>query len=655
MIAAPPLLIGASLLFWGWQSGNWLAAVALAVLVEALRRVRVRVDLGAAEHSRIADLSTILFVGLAAVLAVNRGVAHGILAAFQWLPVALAPILLAQLLSVSGRVPLSALFRHLRKLKRHDPATKDPPVDTSAAYVATVLIAAGVANASGPGYYLGIVAAVAWGAWSSRPKHASTVAWALMLGTGAAAGYAGHAGLVQLQTAVENWVSEWYLRGFEGDPYRSTTDIGSIGRLKLDDTILLRVYATPADAARLRLLHRASYNTYVGTTWLARAAPMQTVEPDAGGLSWPLSAQQTQWSTRIATRIERGRILLALPSATTRITGLAATAVRRNALGAIHAELAGDWVQYEAEAADAADTSGAPGAEELVVPANERATFTAIAAELGLHGLPVAEALRRVREHFGGFSYSTWRERPTPEDGTPLGEFVRATRSGHCEYFAAATTLLLRAAGIPARYATGFAVMEYSKLENAFVVRARHAHAWSRAWDGARWIDLDTTPPVWFAEEARLAPFWQGLADLARWAGFRWSQRGELQASDTWYAVLALLVAILAWRLLRGRRVAARQQTPSSLQRTWQGADSDFYAIERALARRGFARSPETLLAAWLREILPALPEATSDDVRAALQLHQRYRFDPQGLDAADRMRLKLVCRGLLENLSRNR
>jgi len=648
MIAVPPLLIGASLLFWGWQTGNWLAAGALAISLEALRRVRLRFDLGAAEHSRVADLCTILFVGLTAVLAVNRGVAHGILAAFQWLPVALAPILAAQLLSASGRVPLSALFRYLRKLKREHPATMDPLLDTSPVYVAVVMIAAGVANMSGSGYYAGVVLAAAWGLWASRPRHASTLAWALMFGGGIAGGFAGHAGLVQLQSAVENWVSEWYLRGFEGDPYRSTTDIGSIGRLKLLDTIVLRVYAPRTGGAGLRLLHRASYNSYVGTTWLARGATMQAVAPEADGLSWKLSPQDAQWSARIATRLERGRILLALPSATTRITGLAATAMRRNALGAVHATLAGDWVQYEFEAAAAADTSGAPGTEELALPPQERATFAALADELGLRGLPPAAALRRVQDHFSGFSYATWRERPAPAGETALGEFVRVSRSGHCEYFAAATTLLLRAAGIPARYATGFAVMEFSALEAAWVVRARHAHAWSRAWDGTRWIDLDTTPPVWFAEEERLAPFWQGLADLGRWAGFRWSQRGELQASDGWYAVLALLIAVLGWRLLRGRRVAAGTGAPTAKRRNWQGADSDFYAIERALNRRGFDRAPEVPLGVWLRGLAPALAPAMLEPLRDALQLHQRYRFDPQGLEAEDRGKLRAVCALLL-------
>jgi len=396
MIAVPPFLIGAGLLFWGWQSGNWITAAVLAVMLEAGRRVRIRFDLGAAEHSRIADLCTILFVGLTVVLAVNRGVAHGILAAFQWLPAALAPILLAQMLSESGRVPLSALFRHMRKLKRDNPSIKDPLIDTSAVYLALVLISAGVANARGPGYYIGVVLAAAWGLFMWRPLHASAAAWVLMLGAGAAGGYAGHAGLAHLQAQLEAWIADWQLGGFDGDPSRSTTDIGSIGKLKLRDALVLRVYVPPAEVKRVRLLHRSSYNTYVGTTWLTRGAPMETVTPEEGGLSWPLAAAQPEWSARMAARVERGRILLSLPSATTRITGLGATAVRRNALGSVQAELAGDWIRYEAEAAASSDTSAPPRREDLAVSAAERATFDGLAAELGLNGLGAGSAAPRA-------------------------------------------------------------------------------------------------------------------------------------------------------------------------------------------------------------------------------------------------------------------
>jgi hypothetical protein len=112
----------------------------------------------------------------------------------------------------------------------------------------------------------------------------------MLFAAGIAGGYAGHAGLAQLQAQLEAWVSEWYLKGFEGDPDRASTDIGALGKLKMLDTILARVYVAPRDAARVKLLHRASYNTYIGTSWLARSAPMQPVTAEPGGLTWNLGA-----------------------------------------------------------------------------------------------------------------------------------------------------------------------------------------------------------------------------------------------------------------------------------------------------------------------------------------------------------------------------
>ena len=645
MIATPPFLIGASVLFWGWQTGSWIAAVVLAVLIETLRHLPLRFDLGTTEHSWIADLCTVVFVGLVVLLSIYRGISHGILAAFQWLPAALAPILLAQFLSETRRVPLSALFRYIRKLRRENPSIKDPPVDTSGVYLAVVLIAAGVANSRGPGYYVGIVLAVAWGLYLARPRHWNAAVWAILFTVGIAGGYAGHAGLAHLQAQLEAWVSEWYLKGFEGDPDRASTDIGTLGKLKMLDTILVRVYVSPHDAARVKLLHRASYNTYIGTSWLTRSAPMQPVAAEPGGLTWNLGASAPQWTAPIASRVERGRILLALPSATTRITGLAAITLRRNSLGTVHAELPGDWIQYEAGGASAADLAAEPANEDRSVPAPERAMFVAVAAELGLSGLPAAEAMRRVQDYFASFSYSTWREKPAAEGTTPLGDFMRNARSGHCEYFAASTTLLLRAAGIPARYATGFAVMEYSPLESAFIVRARHAHAWSRAWDGARWVDLDTTPPSWLEEEQNLlAPSWEKLMDLVRWAAFRWSQRGEMEASDAWYGVLVILIGVLAWRLLRGRRVMQVGTAASAIQRAWPGLDSEFYTLERALAPEGQPRNLGLPMVHWIDRISRTLDPASRERLAEALRLHQRYRFDPAGLNLAERTRLRELC-----------
>ena len=159
--------------------------------------------------------------------------------------------MLAQMLSGSGRIPLSALFRYMRKLKRRNPEIQDPLVDISAVYVAMALIATGVANVRGPAYYAGVVLAAAWALSAVRPRHSSLAAWALMLAAGAGAGYAGQLGIAQLQSYVEEWVLGLdLLHGMDADPYRSVTEIGSIGRLKQYDAIVLRVYASGEQTTR---------------------------------------------------------------------------------------------------------------------------------------------------------------------------------------------------------------------------------------------------------------------------------------------------------------------------------------------------------------------------------------------------------------------
>jgi hypothetical protein len=264
-------------------------------------------------------------------------------------------------------------------------------------------------------------------------------------------------------------------------------------------------------------------------------------------------------------------------------------------------------------------------------------------AELGLAGLAPAERLRRIENHLAGFSYSTYRDKPVPRDETALGDFLTHTRAGHCEYFASAATLLARAAGVPARYATGFAAIEYSGLEGAWVVRTRHSHAWSRAWVDGRWVDLDATPASWGSEEASDAPYWQGLADLFRYAGFRWAQRGEFKAGDSWYGVLAILALYLGWSVLRGRRVVREQKAAAVERRRHPGEDSEFYAVEKSLPPR---EASETQ-AAWLARIAANIPSKKLNPVQEALRLHQRYRFDPVGLSRNERNRLRELCRGL--------
>ncbi len=69
--------------------------------------------------------------------------------------------------------------------------------------------------------------------------------------------------------------------------------------------------------------------------------------------------------------------------------------------------------------------------------------------------------------------------------------FLQESHRGYCVHFASAATLLLRAAGIPARYVTGFSVSGEPDQWNT--VREDQAHAWVEYYAGS-WQVLDPTP-----------------------------------------------------------------------------------------------------------------------------------------------------------------
>jgi len=144
------------------------------------------------------------------------------------------------------------------------------------------------------------------------------------------------------------------------------------------------------------------------------------------------------------------------------------------------------------------------------------------------------------------------------------------------------------------------------------------------------------------------------LADLVRWAIYRWSQRGELEIGAQWYAALAAVMALLGWRMVRGKRArrggAARE---SGRRREWAGADSEFYRVERALAAAGHGRAQGESLTAWAARVAAGLDDPTGDQLEDVLRLHLRYRFDPEGLDDAERIGLREGAMALAGRLER--
>ena len=648
-------------MFWAWHAQVPVLGAAMAALLEAPRFVEARWRFGPATFARIADLCTWAFVILAGYLTSTKGPPLPILQIFEWLPLVWLPLMAAQLFSESGRLPLSALFLMLRAGK--DAPPEDGSVDLGYPYAVVCALSAGAANARNDSYYVGLLLLVAWALWRVRSPRYRWFVWVPMILCTGALGYAGHLGLARLQQIVIESTGSFFGGGTRTDPYRSTTDIGQIGELKQSDRIMLRV-TLPQDMTVPLLLHRASYNAYASPTWLARDVTFVAIGAEPDRSSWVLSdpgraagaADAGGAATRLVVSqpVERGKAVLALPTGTVRIEQLPVPGMQRNPLGAVTIESHEDLATYLAVFDPRAVSGVAPRETDLRVPRQEATTLDQLAARLQLKGRPALEALRTIKDYFAReFTYSTYLSMSRSQ-GTALADFLLVTRTGHCEYFATATTLLLRAAGVPARYATGYSVQEWSPLERSYIVRERHAHAWVRAWVDGHWIDFDTTPPVWFGAEAQDAPRTQRLTDLWSWATYRYArwQNDEPAAHAAFALVLiGLLAAILIWRLLRGNPLAARRtgRESAAARRNQPGADSEFYQIEALLTRAGCARAPHEPLSTWLMRIGREHADIDVAPLQELLRLHYRYRFDPRGLSVPEREGFSVQARRWLQ------
>jgi len=270
---------------------------------------------------------------------------------------------------------------------------------------------------------------------------------------------------------------------------------------------------------------------------------------------------------------------------------------------------------------------------------------------------------RYLRENY---RYTTKLPDKAPAD--PLAWFLFEGREGHCEYFASAMAVLLRAVGIPSRLVTGFQGGVYNPVSGWQVLRASDAHAWVEAYLPATgWTAFDPTPPD--PRPPRISPlahlgfyldaaetFWQEWVlsyDLARQLvlasrmertsrslGTRWLEalaerstsavtRAKGLVRSRWpvlvaFVLLAALAVTLAvrtpqsWRVRRGlRRLGRGRGNPAEATLLYQ-------RLLRVLERRGYRKPP------WLTpaEFAAVLPESElARQVREFTLHYNRLRF----------------------------
>ena len=254
--------------------------------------------------------------------------------------------------------------------------------------------------------------------------------------------------------------------------------------------------------------------------------------------------------------------------------------------------------------------------------------------------------------HRQGFHYTLTPGRLNGDNR--MDQFLFSTRRGYCEHYAEAFTLLMRAAGVPARLVTGYQGGEV--IGDYLLVRQADAHAWSEIWLAHRgWVRVDPTSSVaperidtGLAQAAiddtalpavlRGGHSWNRQLSLTLdqiqngWNQYVLGYSGSLQLDllhqlgltslTRWQQVMLMMfvVAVLWWLMMRWWQKISKLAPKDAVDRAWQPLDSAF-------ERLGLARQAGESFKQHIDRIQPQLPPELAQKLRVLSQQFSQWRY----------------------------
>jgi transglutaminase-like putative cysteine protease len=642
---APRWLMGLALLFWGWETGLLLWAALMAAALEAPHFIKARWELAGTDLNRICDLCAVLFLGAGTLLYSTEDRLMFIFKFAEWLPFCFFPVALAQSYGDRPSIPLSAFNWLLRRIPE-SPLSRTS-FHISYGYFAICLMAASASTKPNGFFYAGVSALILLALAHVRPNRVSWRVWLTLAAVVLLCGRFSHQGLRSVQNSMETALSGWIADFFRSssDPRECRTRIGSGSDFPLSGKIVLRL-RVPAGDVPPSLLREGAYDSYRRGTWMAGTNEFGQVAVNLHGTASLLPPKKVFSKVEIAGYFPDGEGLLPLPHGTFEIEDFPGI-LRTNRLGVASVQAAQTLIDFQADYWTGPSMDAPPSPIDLAVPEDEKPALSSVAAGLGLDRMNERQKIRAVsrffQDHFH-YSLNSQGRIARNDRRSPLGQFLTQTRSGHCEYFATATVLLLRQVGVNARYITGYAVQESARHGDTYLVRERHSHAWALVYhsDTAAWEQIDNTPSSWADVAEASTPWWQSTSDFLSnlyfdFSKWRW---GKTSVSRYTQWALAPLILYLVWRILSTHR---RQQPTDGMaggsEPVWPGLDSELYMIDRRLAGVYLSRQPNEPLNQWQQRLEEAFPASPS--LNGIIDMHRRLRFDPRGLQSSDRETLR--------------
>lgn len=233
----------------------------------------------------------------------------------------------------------------------------------------------------------------------------------------------------------------------------------------------------------------------------------------------------------------------------------------------------------------------------------------------------------------------------TPDDSSPIEDFLFGTGQGHCEHYASATVMMLRTLGVPSRVAYGYAGGSADPIQKLISFRDSDFHAWAEILTPPdnQWVIFDTTPQVSGAAPGTPAigslPFVDELnyKDFSEFAPGAFRSRGRFsEIFAEWIAFLSRhfllftgvglsLLGVIWFQVTRRQGLDRKPELATNRFSPVSSIPDFLQELEKLVTSSGIAKLPGHT---W-REVLQRLNNGggVPDFVRVAVDYHYSVRY----------------------------
>ncbi len=590
------------ILFWGFQTNNIIFAIILIIFLGFPLFINSKNSFSFSLFKFASLISYFLFF-IVIYYYLNNNTSFFLGGVLKWSPLILLPLVALELYSYDKKILIKSLLIFV--------PNDNKKVKILYCYIFLVVLAASLGK-KGLIFYVFISVFFAILLFFIKPKRYRFTTWLIILVLLMFSSFIIQNGVSNLHKKLVDTMIN-FLMGIDSnniDISKSSTRIGSIGKLKLSDEI---VYRLKADRNNYPwYLREATYTKYFNGDWVAPESKFLNFNEDL--CSYKFNEEETLRATLFG-EFKKLSILPLHTRISKVIRRKNKETFSKNELMVVKREgVETNSISFEYYKRNISCLDKKFTRNDLAIPKNEKIYIDLFIRKARLTSkTPVMTVLNRLNLIFNTKYRYSLDFKKGKKIKSPLGSFLLERRAGHCEYFATATTLILRELGIPARYTVGYSVQEYSELENAFIIRQRHAHAWVRVLVNNEWYNFDTTPSSWLEIENKKFAFYYKIYDYLSYIEYKFKSSSiwSFIKNNYQYSIVLLIIIFI---VIRYKNRNKQNKNKLIIKKT----SKIFKKVDKILKSKKIIRNKDIPIEIWLNNL-----SKQDKDLIRSVELHE--------------------------------